>query len=385
MSSGKGGVGKTCISTNLSIGLASQGKKVCLFDADTNLANVNILLGLSPEQTLEHYVKKECQIEDILLDAPGGIQIIPGATGIGDFVQLSAQRQKHLVSGLKRLESQFDYLIIDTGAGISEALIQFLLASPNIIITITHEPTSLTDAFSLLKVLKRHHFKSPVFVIVNMAQSQTSAHESFNRFKGAVAKYLHLKAFYLGFIFSDPKVPASIRAQKPYLLEYPKTLASCCLQAVCRRLSLVLEKKHHGKSFSEYFQSLHLDQDDDRLTPTASQEIAGTAPDINELLSAVGRLSPGQGSEFLINSLRNYCKTHPKEMLQLKAPIMQIFGIGQKKIKTKAPSPFLHASGDSYNPQKRQNILSPDPKQNYKSKSLWTACQLAAQLNSKSD
>ena len=323
VTSGKGGVGKTSISTNLSISLASRGNRVCLFDADTSLANVNILLGLSPKYTLEHYVRNESSIEDILIEAPGGVQIVPGATGIGEFINLNSQQQKHLVDGLKQLESQFDYLVIDTGAGISDPLIRFLLASPYVVVTITPEPTSLTDAFSLLKVLKRHNFSAPVFVIINMVQSRASAHETYQRFKGAVVKYLELEIYYLSFIFSDPRVSASVRAQKPYLLEYPDSHASRCLETASYLLSNVLEKKPRGKAFSEYFQSLHPDEESDEIEVLAEPRSSDAATESEQPPEVSGQ-SLEQTVESLCTALQEFCQSHPGEMSSLRESVMPL-------------------------------------------------------------
>ncbi|MET0118957.1 MAG: MinD/ParA family protein [Sedimenticola sp.] len=373
VSSGKGGVGKTCISTNLSIALAAQGKRVCLFDADTSLANVNILLGLSPEYTLEHYVKNERSIDDILVEAPGGVQIVPGATGIGEFIQLSAGQQKHLIDGLKHLEQKFDYLVIDTEAGISEALIQFLLAAPYMVVTITQEPTSLTDAFSLLKVLKRHDFDAPVFVIVNMAQNRASAHETYHRFKGAVAKYLGLEIYYLSFIFADPKVPESIRAQKPYLLEYPESLASRCLENATMRLAQVLERKPGGKSFSEYFQSISLEEDEVDL-----REEEGTDT-VEEASSEVDERSYDQAVEELLGRLRDYFFEHPEQTDGLSGSIMQMMEPGAPVAEPVVASE-AEASGGS-------RVIPPSlpGAEEMQRQELETACRFAARLSSITD
>lgn len=240
VTSGKGGVGKTNITANLGISLAAQGKKVCVFDADTSLANINILLGLTPDYTLEHLLSGEKKIEEILLQGPGGLEIIPAASGIMEFVSLNKNQQKRLLTALKRLSSRFDYLLIDTAAGISEPLLNFLQAAPYTIMTITPEPTSLTDAFSLLKVLKQRDFTHPVFVIVNMAPGISTAHEAYKRFRDAVAKYLQVKVFYLGHILSDGELSRAVIKQKPVILQRPFGLASRCIKNLGERLERTL-------------------------------------------------------------------------------------------------------------------------------------------------
>ncbi len=161
VSSGKGGVGKTSISVNLAIALASRGKRVCVFDADTSLANVNILLNIAPRHTLEQVLDGSRRIEEILVQGPGGITIVPAASGIAQFASLDFKQQTLLLQALHVLEQQFDYQIIDTAAGISENVTTFLEAADHCVLVVTPEPTSLTDAFALVKVLQRRGCKTP--------------------------------------------------------------------------------------------------------------------------------------------------------------------------------------------------------------------------------
>jgi MinD-like ATPase involved in chromosome partitioning or flagellar assembly len=263
ITSGKGGVGKTNITTNLGISLAAQGKKVCIFDADTSLANINILLGLTPTYTLEHLLNGEKAIQDILLPGPGGLHIIPAASGIVELISLDKTQQQRLLAGIKQLESQFDYLLIDTAAGISESLLSFLQAAPYTIVTITPEPTSLTDAFSLLKVLKNRGYNQSLLVIVNMAAGLDSAHSTYKRFRDAVAKYLHLKVFYLGYILSDTALTRAVIKQKPVVLQHPFSLASRCFQSLGDRLEKALQSREEDMSFSSFW---------DELPPPAGHE-----------------------------------------------------------------------------------------------------------------
>jgi MinD-like ATPase involved in chromosome partitioning or flagellar assembly len=384
ISSGKGGVGKTCISTNLSIALASRGKRVCLFDADTSLANVNILLALAPRHTLEHYLKGECRIDELLIRAPGGLKIVPGATGIGEFVDLSPDQQAHLVEGLKQLESRFDYLFIDTAAGISDPLIQFLLAAPYLILTITQEPTSLTDAFSLLKVLKRHGFSAPVLVIINMAQGLSSAHETFHRFKGAVAKYLGIDVHYLSFIFSDPRVSDSIRAQKPFIQTYPESLASRCINTTGDRLLKVMERKSGKHSFSRYFENLHLESDRQIVQtqpPTAAAAVPEDRENLEQLLSGAERLPRQQRELFLLDATAAYSRSYPELSAELLAALQS---------RLSGATPREEVLQDAIPPTPTCNEELPPPREagiettgvnDSEMTALWTGCQFAARLH----
>jgi flagellar biosynthesis protein FlhG len=255
LSSGKGGVGKSTLSVNLCVALAQQGQRVCLFDADTNLANVNILMGLSPRFTLQEFLNGERSIDEILIEGPAGVSIVPAASGIAEFIHLSDTQQKNLLAALQELEQRFDYLIIDTAAGIHDQVIQFLLAAPYTILVITPDPTSLTDAFSLLKVLKRYFFDHQVHVIVNMVSGLPAAHDVYKRFTLAAAKFLQLEIRYLGYVLTDQQLGESVRRQQPLQLYRPAAIASRCVYAISNRLRQVFSGEPADREgFSGFFQ-----------------------------------------------------------------------------------------------------------------------------------
>lgn len=222
IASGKGGVGKTSISVNLGISLAKAGQRVCIFDADTGLANVNILLGLAPQYTLEHVLFGAKTIEEVLLPGPYGLKIIPGANGISECVTLHPRQQMRLTRELARIESEFDYLILDTAAGIADNTLDFASAAHQTIIVITPEPTSLTDAFSLLKLLHRRRQLTNFQIVVNMANSATQAREVFHRFNAAVEKYIGVTPHLLGFLLLDESLRNAVSLQHPVAL-FPDT------------------------------------------------------------------------------------------------------------------------------------------------------------------
>ncbi|MBQ0724198.1 MAG: AAA family ATPase, partial [Cycloclasticus sp.] len=181
ITSGKGGVGKSSTSTNLALALTALNKKVCVFDADASLANINILLGLQPKYTLQHLLNGEKTLKDIIIDGPRGLKIVPGATGVAEYTHLTAEQKDVLLLALDQLQQEFDYLIIDTAAGISDDVLDFVKAAQFSIVIITPEPTSLTDSFSLLKVLKRADYSRTSYILVNMAMNYDNSQLIYKR------------------------------------------------------------------------------------------------------------------------------------------------------------------------------------------------------------
>lgn len=250
ITSGKGGVGKSSITVNLGITLARQGRRVCVLDADTGLANVNILLGLRPQRGLAEVLAGECAIEDILLEGPHGLRIIPGASGIREYVELDAARQRRLVTELARIERHFDDLLLDTAAGVGETTLDFLAAAHQVLLVITPEPTSLTDAFSLLKLALR---RQPVNcrVIVNKVADIAEARGVFQRFSAAIEKYLDTRALFLGFIQRDESLRSAVSLQHPVAL-FPEHDPSA---RPFQRLAHALDDEpgERGTSFSRFW------------------------------------------------------------------------------------------------------------------------------------
>jgi MinD-like ATPase involved in chromosome partitioning or flagellar assembly len=254
---GKGGVGKTSIAVNLSIALSRMGSKVCLLDGDTGLANINVMLGLYPAYTLEHLFTGERSIQDIVLDGPEGVQIIPGASGFAQCVELDVGQQQRLVTSIQAIEPHYDYMLVDTAAGISPTVLHFIAASQVAVLVITPEPTSLTDAFSLLKVLRRRGYRRKVQVIVNMAASSSQADKVFRRFRNAVLKYLELSTEYLGPVWMDESMRTAVTLQRPVAL-YPKDDPSArSFYRLAERIDDVFNQKGVPKlAFSAYWQKL---------------------------------------------------------------------------------------------------------------------------------
>lgn len=251
VTSGKGGVGKTNLSVNLALYLASQGYRVCLFDADMGLANINVLLGLYPEHTLEDVLSKEKNLQDIMVKDYSGIDIIPGSSGVKKMAGPDPGEIDFLIGELAQLED-YDFFFFDTSAGISQNVISFCMASPEIILVVTPEPTSLTDAYSLLKILSLNGFSNMVMVAINQCSRIQVASNIFSKFKKVVHKYLSMDIFPLGTIPSDSHVSKAVMEQKPFISLFPDAGISRGVKNIARHLiSRDMEDtdEHHLKDF----------------------------------------------------------------------------------------------------------------------------------------
>lgn len=253
--SGKGGVGKTCVTTNVAAAMAQRGARVCIFDADTGLANINILLGLRPEFTLEHVLNGEKTIHDVVITTAEGIAVVPGASGIAECANIGGQEAKRLVDALRELEAEYDFILIDTAAGVSDSVLQFIESAPCAFLVITSEPTSLTDAFSLLKLLNGRGYGGRLRIIVNLAADYPGATETYRRFASAVEKYLQLKVEYGGFVARDENVPRSVALQLPVVELIANSPASRCMYALADNVLKYIGSEEVASGLADYWSS----------------------------------------------------------------------------------------------------------------------------------
>jgi len=235
VASGKGGVGKTSISLNLALQLARLGYRTCLFDADLGLANINILLGLYPRYSLEHVILNQRSLADVIIHDHEGIDIIPGSSGMERMADLEDAQVERLVRSFSSL-SGYDFFFLDTSAGVSNHVISFCMASPEVILVITPEPTSLTDAYSLLKVLSLNGFNGKVKLVINQSKSATIAKHAYSKFQDVVKEHLGIETSALGIVVQDPHVSEAIKAQQPLISLYPDSGASKCIENIATRL-----------------------------------------------------------------------------------------------------------------------------------------------------
>lgn len=236
VTSGKGGVGKTNLSVNLAIALAQLGQRVIVFDADLGMANVEIVLGIAPKLTLYDHIFNNQAIENILYPGPGGIKIIPGGSGFLELANLSAQQHARLANGLEQLDRMADFVIIDTGAGIAKEVLAFCASADDVLVVVTPEPTSLTDAYGLIKVLDKFNLHRDIYFVVNQSNNENETADTASRLKTVVDKYLNIKANYLGDIVYDKFVIKSVKNQKPFLLTNPYSPASEAVKKIALSL-----------------------------------------------------------------------------------------------------------------------------------------------------
>ena len=236
ITSGKGGVGKTNVVAGLALALAGQGQRVIVMDADFGLANLDILLGLSPKYTLEHVLRGEKVLEEILLEGPAGIRIIPASSGIQELTRLDTRSELRLVQGLQRVAETADWLLIDTAAGIHDSVLKLLMAAQEVILVTTPEPTSLVDAYAMVKVLHLREAAKPLWLLVNNGQSADEAQETIDQLQAATDRFLGKQIKVLGMIPSDPHVLQAVRQQRGVVDLFPRSPAARAFQTIARQL-----------------------------------------------------------------------------------------------------------------------------------------------------
>lgn len=227
ITSGKGGVGKTNVTANIAYSLAKRGKKVLVLDADLNLANIDVLLGLTPKYNLQHVFAGEKTLEEILVEGPGGILLLPASSGIMELADLTESQKLYFLTEMERLGKEIHILLIDTAAGINNNVIYFNLAAQERIIVLTPEPTSLTDAYALIKVLSRRYDVKKFRVLVNFSHSEKEALSVFRKLCVVTDRFLDtLSLDFLGYLPYDEKLPQAVRSQRLVTELYPKAASS---------------------------------------------------------------------------------------------------------------------------------------------------------------
>lgn len=255
VASGKGGVGKTNISANLAITYAKLGKKVVILDADLGLANVNVILGIIPKFNLYHVIRKQKTIKDIIYDTEYGIKLVAGASGFSRIANLSEDERQEFIASFKELEGA-DIIIVDTSAGVSESVLAFLEAADDVVIVTTPEPTAITDAYGIIKVMSTEIDRTDLSIklIVNRTQSVIEGKKVATRVINIAGQFLNQKIDYLGCVYDDIAVQNCVRKQKPFTVFEPKSKASISLERLVHRLENIEYKE--GKGINSFIKKL---------------------------------------------------------------------------------------------------------------------------------
>lgn len=232
VTSGKGGVGKSNFSLNFALSLIQQNKKVLIFDVDVGLANIDVLMGFTARKTIFQMIEKDLSIWDIVEEGPLGLQFIAGGSGFTQLFHLDEDRLSRLFEQLSAIQGHVDYIILDTGAGLSPESLRYILAADDVILVTTPEPTSYTDAYAVLKMVHLHdpavHFK----LVINRCSSIKEGRQTFNKLHLVANQFLNKEVSCLGFISDDSKVTQAVKKQSPFLLEFPESQASLGIKEI---------------------------------------------------------------------------------------------------------------------------------------------------------
>ncbi|OGG94870.1 MAG: hypothetical protein A2527_05040 [Candidatus Lambdaproteobacteria bacterium RIFOXYD2_FULL_50_16] len=234
--SGKGGVGKSNIVVNCSVQLARLGKKVLLMDADLGLANIDIMLNLVPKFTIEDVLMGKKGINDVILEGPEGIHVLPASSGISEMSELDSDQQLSLITELSRLKGNYDYILIDTGAGIASSVLRFNAAADEICVVTNTEPTAMTDAYALMKIMATKYQVKRFNLIVNQANSMAEAKGVHQKLCMVFEQFLPVDLVLTGFIPKDPNITRAVRAQTPLSVLYPQSPTAKAFHLLAKQL-----------------------------------------------------------------------------------------------------------------------------------------------------
>lgn len=236
ITSGKGGVGKTNIAVNLAARLSAMGRRVLLLDADLGLANADVVANVPVRANLAHVIAGRRSIEQVVCTAPGGFNLIPGASGLSQMAALSEFERARILQCLQQVEADHDLVLIDTGAGLSPNVLSFLLAADEVLVVTTPEPTAVTDAYAMIKSVLRRNENAKINLLVNMARDRAEAKRVFERISAVSRRFLGLSLRDAGYVVTDPRVPAAVRARAPFVLHDAQCPASTCITQLAHKI-----------------------------------------------------------------------------------------------------------------------------------------------------
>ena len=259
VTSGKGGVGKTNVTVNLAITLTKLGYRVVVIDADLGLANIDVVFGTLPKYTLVDVIKNGKNVLDVLSTGPSRVKFISGGSGVEELTRLTQIELENFVRNIGLLDKIADVILIDTGAGISENVLRFVMAADDVVVVTTPEPTSTTDAYALIKSIGVRNKNKSIKMIINRTENAIEAQTAMQKLNNVAKKFLDVKLQFLGYVTNDPLVPKAVKQQKPFVLLYPECIASKNLTEIAKKImkTQVSDGKNSGIKgfFNKYFVS----------------------------------------------------------------------------------------------------------------------------------
>lgn len=261
VTSGKGGVGKTNVTVNLAISLSQKGYRVVIIDADLGLSNIDVVFGIVPQYTLLDSIKNEMSIMDILCDGPNNIKFISGGSGVQELIHLDNNSLDSFIANMSILDHIADYILIDTGAGLSNTVMNFVLSADEVVLVVTPEPTSITDAYALVKTVSNVKKDCTINVLINRADNENEAKKVYNNFSMVSERFLGMKLESLGYLPFDHSFIKAVKQQKPYLLCYPNNSISRLINEITdtlieKEMNLNMVKQAGIKGFINRFVGL---------------------------------------------------------------------------------------------------------------------------------
>lgn len=235
---GKGGVGKTNVAINLSMALSKMQRRVALLDADLGLANIDVLLGLKPKRNLSDVLAGDCQLRDIMLDGPAGIKIIPASSGTQSMVQLNVHQHAALINAFGEIAASIDVLVIDTAAGIADSVVSFVKAAQEVVVVVCDEPSSITDAYALIKLMHQQYGVYRFRMLANMTSSVPEGRLLYQKLLHATDKFLEINLQYAGQIPFDKNLRKAVKLQKPLLDLAPRATSSQAFRALAQKVNV---------------------------------------------------------------------------------------------------------------------------------------------------
>jgi flagellar biosynthesis protein FlhG len=237
VASGKGGVGKTNISVNLALALAEEKQAVLLMDADLGMANVDVMLNIRPRYDLYHVITGEKTLNEVIIEGPLGVGIIPAASGVGRMADLSVAEHAGLIRAFDEISRKVDVLVVDTAAGISDSVVSFSRAAQEILVVVCDEPASITDAYALIKVLSQEHGIRRFQILANMVQDAEHGRRLYARLANVAGSFLDVSLGFVGSIPMDERLRQAVRSQTPVLVAYPHSASGVAFKVLAKRIN----------------------------------------------------------------------------------------------------------------------------------------------------